>query len=415
MLVWLVQLGEPLPLSDSIRKQRLSLLSEALVKKGHSVVRWASDFDHITKSNIHGKDQTIELQDNLTIETIYSGGYKNNISISRFINHFQFEKKLLKRLNEIPEKPDMILVCTPPPGLACKIVKYANRYNIPVLLDVRDQWPDIIVDRIPKALQKFSKILFYKEFKKMQIAAERATGITAMMSDLLDWGLEYAGRKKTDMDDVFYIGTNKAVPQNIDLIRESIKKQIDNVDGKIVFTFIGTFSNFYNPIDVVKVAKKIEVVNKDIAFILAGNGNTFEEVKEAASGANNVTMLDWLNHEEITYLLSKSNVGICPLKEDRPCFPNKIFIYLSAYLPVITSTKGEFYDILTENNLGRYYPPNNEDVLYGNILEMADAKKREEMKDNVYQIFDDKFNAENIYDKFVVHMEKVANNYKSRS
>ena len=46
MKIWLVKFEEELPIDEDFRPRRMSMLAEELVGRGHSVVRWASDFSH---------------------------------------------------------------------------------------------------------------------------------------------------------------------------------------------------------------------------------------------------------------------------------------------------------------------------------------------------------------------------------
>ena len=49
MNIWLIQTGEKLPLQNKERKLRTTLLADCLIKRGHSVLWWASAFDHFKK------------------------------------------------------------------------------------------------------------------------------------------------------------------------------------------------------------------------------------------------------------------------------------------------------------------------------------------------------------------------------
>lgn len=407
---WLIQIGEPIPIRPGIRKQRLSLLCEALVKKGHNVIRWGSTFDHITKKMIFKTSNELKLAPNYTVKFIKGLGYSKNISIRRWIDHLMIEEKIISKASKM-KKPDIILVATPPHSLAYKIVKYANKRNIPVIVDVRDQWPDIFVDRLPKKIRPFGRILLSYEFYKLEKALINADSVTAMMEDLLIWGIERSERGVRTTDKVFHIGTHIAEKPESKSIKEELKSLFAEFSGKTVFTFVGTFNNFYNPSIIVEVAKRFEHEwREDIIFVLAGSGDYFNEVKSKAINVKNIKITGWLQHEEIMALLSHSDVGICPLNEYRPCFPNKIFIYLSAFLPIISSTPGEFEKIIKEHNIGIYYHPGDSEGLYRAVLALANQTTRREFKMNVIKVFDDFFNAENIYSKFVEHIELISNN-----
>ena len=47
MHVWLVKLEDSLPVDDAYRPYRMGMLAEALITAGHTVTRWASDYQHL--------------------------------------------------------------------------------------------------------------------------------------------------------------------------------------------------------------------------------------------------------------------------------------------------------------------------------------------------------------------------------
>lgn len=408
MNIWLVQIGEPIPLSRDVRRQRLSLLCESLCQRGHRVTRWGSAFDHITKKMLFEADTDVPFATNCTMKLIKGLGYRKNISLRRWLDHRAIENKFVETAKKL-DQPDVILVATPPHSLAYKVVNFARKRNIPVIVDIRDQWPDVFVERLPKALQKFGKYIFAYEFWKLEKALSGADSVTAMMDELLSWGLRSAHREKTSRDKVFYIGTDRAEKIDLQTIRSEIQSIIGKLSGKIVFTFVGTFNKFYNPTIIVDVARLLEKEGRrDIAFVLAGAGDCYEEVKNKADGLKNLTMTGWLKHPEIMALLGISDVGICPLNEDRPCFPNKAFIYLSAYLPVITSTPGDFERLMNMHRLGIYYTPGDRSGLYRAVVALANKELRMEMRNNVEQQFRERFDAQRIYSDFADHVEEIA-------
>jgi glycosyltransferase involved in cell wall biosynthesis len=413
MIFWLMQLGEPIPIRDGVRKHRLTLLSEELVKRGHEVIRWGSAFDHITKTMLADKDTDIELAPNYLVKLIKGLGYRHNISLRRYWDHFLIDAKMIKIAKTMPA-PDMILVATPPPGTAYKVVKFARKNNIPVIVDVRDQWPGIFIHQLPKMLQRFGHLLFFWEFYKLRRALAGADAVTAVMKEMLEIGLKEGGRKQSALDKVFYIGTRPAEDFEITLLPAEIQQLISLKNGVTIFTFVGTFGNFYNPAIIVDVAKRLQQEGReDIFFLFAGSGDNFEEVKSKALNLHNVHLLGWLHYEEMMALLKGTDVGICPLNKYSPFFPNKVFVYLSAFLPVISSTPGEFEHLMKTHNLGLYYHAGNAEELYNAVISLADNKElRMTMKNNVRKVFSELFDAEGIYRRFADHIESFTLEYK---
>lgn len=413
LLVWLVQIGEPLPVNSAVRRQRLTLLSEALVARGHKIVRWGSKFDHVTKKMITGPNELKFHDGKLMIHMIKGCGYKRNISLTRILDHWLIENRMIKKMNKIPNHllPNVILVCSPTHSLACRIVKFAKLKKIPVIVDIRDQWPDIFFNLLPKTLYFTKNIIFYREISKFQWALKNATSITAMMEDLLQWGLQYAQRSQTINDKVFYIGSPEPANYKHSDLPEHIRAVKKIAKNKLVFCFVGTFSNACNP-NIIAEAARILAERDNILFLVAGGGNTADNFEREIKGLRNIKMLGWLTSSQITAVLEESDVGIIPLSEERPCFPNKAFIYFSAQLPIITSTPGELNRIVDDFHIGLTYNPNDLMGLVEAIKFLADNPEQvNSMKNNVKEIYLKKFDGYLIYQNFAAHIENVARGF----
>ena len=89
LVVWIFQTGEPLQIDDvDSRPMRAINLSNSLIKKGHEVVLWSSDYFHQKKKHRYGEYQNIKVSDKLEIRLLSSRGYSRNIGLGRLIDHF---------------------------------------------------------------------------------------------------------------------------------------------------------------------------------------------------------------------------------------------------------------------------------------------------------------------------------------
>lgn len=411
MNVWLIQIGEALPIDPKIRKLRTALLAEKLIEKGHTVLWWVSAFDHLQKKWIFNKETELELKKGLTLKILKGIGYKKNVSLRRFIDHRIIAKKFKKIAPKTP-KPDIIVASMPSHDLAYESVKFARNNDIPVVIDIRDPWPDIFIDQIPVYLQKITKIILYKDFQMVKRMMQNADGLMSMMNVLLEWGLNYAKRKKTWKDKVFFLGEQKTTNSKND--SEIILKLLSNKDDKFVITFIGTFASYHNPSILLEAAKRLS--GENLLFMLAGDGELFGEIKDRAASLHNVVLPGWLNKDEITTLLKHTHVGICPANKKAFFFPNKSFSYLSAGLPVISAFQGDLKEIIETQHIGFYYPPNDVDKLVNCIMKLyRDAALYKSMSENARKVFDLMCDADKIYDEYAKHMEMVASDYKQRN
>ncbi len=195
MNVWLLKIGEILPLQTGARRLRTAMLADKLTERGHNVLWWASSFDHFGKKWIFNKDMEFQVNERLRIKALKGMGYKKNISLSRFIDHRMIAWKFRKFALRI-EKPDMIVASMPSYDLAFEAARYAKKHGIPVLVDIRDQWPDIFIENVPPRFRGMARLILKKEFLMLKSLLGMADGLLSMTDPLLKWGLSYAGRER---------------------------------------------------------------------------------------------------------------------------------------------------------------------------------------------------------------------------
>lgn len=412
MIIWLIQIGEPLPLEKNVKKMRTAFLAEKLIEKGHSIVWWTTAFDHFKKRWIFKKDTEFALKEGLRIFALKGSGYRRNVSFSRFIDH----RILAMKFGKIAPKmirPDIIIASMPPHDLAYQAVGFGRNNDIPTIVDVRDQWPDIFLNHIPIVPKKILEVLLSREVLMVKKTMKMADGIVAMMKTLLEWGLKYAARKKTLNDKVFYLGHKNSSNSHNKSQTNKLLDVIHRIKTKFVVTFIGTFSHYYKPTILINCATKLGANN--IQFVLAGAGEFFSEIRKKSSLLDNVILPGWLDQDGIRTLLRHSNVGVCPATQEVAAFPNKAFSYLSAGLPVISACQGDLKEIIEKYQIGFYYPPNDENALVKCIEKLYnDPALYESMSRNALRVFKQMFDADKIYREYAEYVERIAQNYRGQ-
>ena len=244
MKVWVVQTGESLPLTRGVRKLRTALLCEELAKRGHEVTWWSDAFDHLKKKVIFDRDTTTQWRENATIVALKGIGYLDNISVRRYLAHRWMALKFRNRIRKAPA-PDVIVAATPCHILAYEASEYAKERGIAFLVDIRDQWPEIFVDRAPGPVKGIVRKLLYWDFRAFGQAIRRADAVVSMMEVLLDWGLRTAGRERGASDRVFFLGTEK--PAETPDPSPAMREILERVRGKFVVSFVGTMAHYHNP------------------------------------------------------------------------------------------------------------------------------------------------------------------------
>jgi glycosyltransferase involved in cell wall biosynthesis len=355
MKVWILQTGEPLQIdSGGLRPMRAMNLSKALVDQGHQVTLWSSDFDHFTKQHRFGSEKTIELSNQLTIRLIKSRGYKSHVGLSRLVDHAQLGWHL-KQMLKHESAPDVSFIGYPPIEPAWIMARWLNRRGTPTILDVKDAWPDNLVEAFPKFMKPFARIIFFPYFLMMRDTFRICTGISSVSQEFLDWCLLKAGRKRNDNDFLFPL-----TPQDDLLSEQEIEgaaKWWDDLGIKSTASlrgyFVGSLNDAFDFQPIINAARKFP-----ISFVLAGDGPRLEALRSETRDIPNLVFPGRVSRAQARVLSSRSNFALAPLAaraDFEMSVPNKFYDAMQMGKPMITSLKGPSRRLLEEHKCGFYY------------------------------------------------------------
>ena len=79
-------------------------------------------------------------------------------------------------------------------------MEYGEKKGVPVVVDVRDMWPDFYSRAFPTKLQKLADRLLFPLKRKTETIFKKAVGISGTNETTLNFGCKYAGRKPGELD-----------------------------------------------------------------------------------------------------------------------------------------------------------------------------------------------------------------------
>ena len=206
MNVWLLQANEPMPIvNEGQRLFRMGLIAKELVERGHKVTWFATTFNHFEKKQMYDNDKDIKVADNYLLRLIWAPKYKKNISIKRIINHKYMAVKLRKMISKM-KKPDIIYASFPTIEFAEEAVRYGKKNDVPVIIDIRDLWPDIFNHNISKLKRIIAWPYIFAMQKKTKKIMKQAYAINGISDKVVEWGLKKANREKNENDKGFLMG-----------------------------------------------------------------------------------------------------------------------------------------------------------------------------------------------------------------
>lgn len=414
-----MQTGEPLPIRSGIRKMRIAVLADRLLDRGHKILWWAGAFEHQQKVMLSKRDRNFDISERYIIRVLRGCGYHKNISMIRYLNYLIVSLKFRFQSKRFP-KPDVIVASMPDHLLAYEAARYAKKNNIPFIVDIRDLWPDIFLDRFKSmGLYGVGKIALALDFARLTFLLKNADSLVAVSKGYLNWGLDKIGRPESSFDKVFYLGYKNNSARNLVNEDESlgVPDWLKGREDQKVFVFIGTFGVSYELELILEAAKRFSRSGRtDICFVLSGTGEKFDLINKKATGLQNVVLPGWIGKKEINALLKIGYAGLLSYIKDAPQgLPNKPFEYLSSGLPLISSLEGEMADLIDQDGFGLNYLPGDLKGLCDGIERLADdANLYDEMSQNALDFFGKYGDADKIYDEYVTHIEKIIEHHKKR-
>jgi len=412
MRIWLVTVGEPLPLGNHAeRLLRTGALANVLAARGHHVVWWSSTVDHNRKVHRFDADTTVQLRDHVKLRLLHSVLYRRNISIARLLNHRGVARKFAAQAED-ESRPDVILCSLPTIELSVEVVQYGRAHGVPAILDLRDMWPDILVGIAPRWARRGARLLLSPMFRDIRRACAGATALVGITPQFVDWGIGYAGRARTPLDRDFPLAYTERSPSADAIVEaEHHWEQLGVRREDFVACFFGTIRPQIETSTIIRAARILaRTSTKRFRFVLCGDGEDLERMRREAADCPSVLFPGWVDSAKIWTLMRRSTVGLAPYRST-PDFvasiPNKPIEYFSAGLPVISSLGGVLADLLAKHDCGVTYANESAEELARTLdgLTPADLARKSQ---NARRLFSSSFVGEKVYCAMADYLEEVA-------
>lgn len=335
------------------RGKRHPNLANYLIDKGYNVYYITSTINHASKelfSSVvlkNGQDYA-----SYPIDFIDVGMYKNNISLKRFFWNIKFAFKVYKSLKNIVKQDDIVLFPSRPPELPYVGKLLKKKYNIKLVLDIEDIWPDAFLIN-----NKIIKSVFYAYCNTLNFSAIPSfDSVVHVSPSFTKWYKRYAPSN-----------TSIFTPLGITSLENNIegKKFYSSNPKEYKLFYGGTLTLQF---DIMPVLKAIHKSNLNFSITLAGDngsGERAQTVKEYLE-VNNIVHKNYglLDKESFIKQLGDADIAILPMISGG--LPKKFFDALGSYKPILCLGEGGAYDEVKKHGLGWATSFKVEDIL--NIL-----------------------------------------------
>lgn len=356
--IWLVQTGEEMPFDPGPpRLLRTALLAAELTARGHEVTYWNAGFNHQKKVLRAETGTKFVIPQGYRVVLLEGRPYRRNVSLSRIVSHRQ-NARSFAAMTETETPPDVMMCGLPSLEIADAATAYASRHCVPIALDCRDLWPDVIEDFLPAPLRIAAYPVLSHWRSMLRRTAKRATAITGVSKGFVDWGLRAAERASRPEDRPFHLTLSQNSHANDKVLeaRAYWRAQLGELPpGTRIGVYAGSLSRRY---DLVTIARSLALLSTEektrLRIVLCGDGDVLSELAELAAAEPSLIVPGWRSGAELFALMSEAHFGILAYPESRDflvTFPNKVGEYLSYGLPIMAGIGGVIGDMLGEAEL----------------------------------------------------------------
>lgn len=271
------------------------------------------------------------------------------------------------------KRPDVLLVVSPPLGLAATAILLSRLWSIPYVFDVEDLQPDSASDL--GMLPKWAVKLLYKVESAAYRHARLVTTLTpSMRQKIVDKGF---GQDRVEL---FELRMDDSLidlpPEEGDAFRQRY-----DLGEKFLATYSGNMG-VKQGLDVILDAAALSRDDDSLLFLCAGNGADCERIKRRAAEMHlaNVRFLPLLDEKDFRGLLAASNVCLVTQQHSvsEIAFPSKIVTYLAAGRPIVASVNPacEVARVMRESGAGTVVEAENPQAL----LEAIQGLRKDDLR-----------------------------------
>ncbi|MDP3163936.1 MAG: glycosyltransferase family 4 protein [Hydrogenophaga sp.] len=266
MKVWYVSAYDQ-PRGQSTRTYDFS---RELVRRGHEVTMFTNGFCHFTHTDRLRPDEQwrVEMVDGIRVVWLKTRPYRGNGG-GRGLNMLDNVRRILQVSKVLGDQPDVVLGPSVPTLTGWAAARLAQRYRVPFIFEVRDVWPDALVDI--GGLSRSSPV--YHAFRHLEkMLYRKAQRISSTLPHLS----EHVADSGSDP------GKIVCIPNGVDLSPYTPDVAYDGGEGRqLVVMYVGGFGLDHDVPTIIRAAKLLQDAgDTTFRFIVIGGG-----VRKAAAEA----------------------------------------------------------------------------------------------------------------------------------
>jgi glycosyltransferase involved in cell wall biosynthesis len=356
---------------DEAGGTRHTELAHYLAEQGHQVTVIASPVSYLSGKSADKQKLAAKTQPtpNLTIYRCYTYNALHRSFVHRIFSFLSFMVSSFLTSLQV-RNVDVVWGTSPPifQGATAWLVARLKRTHF--LFEVRDLWPAfaIAVGVLKnKALIRMSEWLERFLYRHADHVVINSPGFNEHVKSR---GARQVTLIPNSVDvDMFASASNPAL----------FRERYDLKDAFVV-VYAGAHG-LSNDLRVLLDAAKILKSEKKIRFVMIGDGKEKAELMQRAAQMNlsNVSFLPPLAKQDMPEVLGAADAGLAilkPLELYKTTYPNKVFDYMAAGIPVILAIDGAIRQVVEAAGGGVFVQPGDPQALAASIKELARTPER---------------------------------------
>lgn len=386
---------------------RVYELSRRWVEKGAEVTVLTAFPNHPTgviHPEYRGKKYLEEKKDGIRLVRTYIYAAPNKGFLRRSLSYFSFLCSAIIQGTAKVGKPDIIIATSPQffVGIAGYIISRFK--NTPFVFEVRDLWPESIVqlgllrNKLLIRFLEYIEIFLYRK-------AKHIIGVADSTIDILT-------SRSISRDKISIIKNGV----DLDLFNNSIEQEKakikHNFQDKFVVSYIGTLG-LSHALDTVLESAKLLKDKVQLVFLLVGEGAEKENLKEQVQRANlaNIIFQDQINKQQLPEYYALSDLVLVTLRA-LPLFekviPSKLFEIMAMARPIVLSVSGEARKLVEKADAGIFVQPENAIELAEKIMYLKqNPEKRQRLGINGKHYVKQHFDRNKLADNYLKILNEI--------
>jgi len=324
--------------------------------------------------------------------------------ISRLFNYFSFA--FSSYMNMFNKDINLFIASSPPLSVAIVGAIIAKKKKIPLILDLRDIWPEAAVSTgyIKKGFfyhlaEKWEKRC-YKQAQKILVNSlaifeelKNSKGVPSSKLEFIPNGADLEFFKEIN---------------NSNKINEEY-----NIKDKFIVLYTGLLGFAQAPEVMIDAAKILEN-NKDIVFLIVGGGPLKKDLESKIKDLelDNVVLTGQRPREEMPVFVSRGDICLVPYKNSstfQKNVPSKMFDYMASGKPIIINLEGAASDIIIKAQAGLVVEPENALALAKTIEQLYNNRFLRKKMGNSGKVYVEKhYDKKKISKQLEIILENVA-------